>query len=82
MTTLKDLTNEEISIIKARILRGDKYQEIASDYRLNQGRIAHLKYGRKYPHIAPAEIPEKEHKLKDLQVSNDTSLSQSSIKKS
>jgi hypothetical protein len=56
MTTLRDLTAEDVSIIKARIIRGDKYSEIASDYRLNQGRIADIKFGRAYPEIKPADL--------------------------
>jgi hypothetical protein len=56
MATLKDLTEVEISVIKGRIKRGDKYSEIASDYRLNQGRIADIKFGRVFAEIKPAEL--------------------------
>jgi hypothetical protein len=56
MTTLKELTLKDVSLIKARIIRGDKYSEIAADYRLNQGRIADIKFGRAYPEVKPAEI--------------------------
>jgi hypothetical protein len=56
MATLRDLTAEQIAKIKARIIRGDKYSDIASDYRLNQGRIADLKFGRSYPDIRPARL--------------------------
>jgi hypothetical protein len=56
MASFKDLSSAEIAIIKARILRGDKYQDIAADYRLNQGRIADLKFGRKFPHVPPADL--------------------------
>jgi hypothetical protein len=55
MTQLNDLSAEQISVIKARIVRGDKYSEIASDYRLNQGRIADLKFGRRFADIVPAD---------------------------
>jgi hypothetical protein len=55
MTTIRDLSDQDIAIIKARIIRGEKYADIASDYRLNQGRIADLKFGRLRPEIAPAE---------------------------
>lgn len=55
---MKHLSRHEIAVIKARIRRGDKYVEIASDYRINQGRIADLKFGRIYPEVEPAEIPE------------------------
>jgi hypothetical protein len=43
---MKHLSKAEIAVIKARILRGDLYVDIASDYRINQGRIADLKFGR------------------------------------
>jgi hypothetical protein len=65
MATLKELSEAEIAIIKARIIRGDKYSDIASDYRVNQGRISDPKFGRLYPKVAPAKLnkPEarKEH---------------------
>ncbi len=57
MTTMRDLSDEDIAMIKARALRGEKYSEIASDYRLNQGRIADLKFGRIRPDIGPAQLP-------------------------
>lgn len=57
MATMKDLSEEDIAVIKARIKRGDKYADIASDYRLNQGRIADLKFGRIRPDVDPAKVP-------------------------
>jgi hypothetical protein len=60
MATVKDLSDQDIAIIKARIGQGEKYAEIASDYRLNQGRIADLKFGRIRPDIAPAQLSNKE----------------------
>lgn len=59
MPTLKDLSRAEIAVIKARILRGDKYEDIASDYRINQGRIADLKFGRACNDIEPADLSQK-----------------------
>ena len=53
---MKGLSRIEISVIKARILRGDKYAEIAADYRVNQGRIADLKFGRIHGDIEPADL--------------------------
>lgn len=53
---MKNLSKIEISVIKARILRGDKYAEIAADYRINQGRIADLKFGRIYKDVEPADL--------------------------
>jgi hypothetical protein len=55
---LKHLSKIEIAVIKARILRGDLYVEIASDYRINQGRIADLKFGRIHANIEPAVLEE------------------------
>ena len=57
MTTIRDLSDEDIAIIKARIDRGERYAEIASDYRINQGRIADLKFGRIRSDIKPAKLP-------------------------
>lgn len=53
---MKHLSKAEIAIIKARIARGDKYSEIASDYRVNQGRIADLKFGRIFADVKPADL--------------------------
>lgn len=53
---MKHLSTAEIAVIKGRICRGDKYAEIASDYRLNQGRIADLKYGRIFREVPPADL--------------------------
>jgi hypothetical protein len=56
MTTVKDLSDDDIANIKARIKRGEKYSDIASDYRLNQGRIADLKFGRIRPDVKAAKL--------------------------
>lgn len=53
---MKHLSKSEIAVIKGRILRGDKYSEIASDYRINQGRIADLKFGRIHKEVQPADL--------------------------
>lgn len=53
---MKNLSGIEISVIKARIIRGDKYSKIAADYRINQGRLSDLKYGRIYTEIKPAQL--------------------------
>lgn len=53
---MKHLSKAEIAVIKARILRGDKYSDIAADYRINQGRIADLKFGRVHPDVMPADL--------------------------
>jgi hypothetical protein len=56
MTTVSELSDNDIAVIKARIERGDKYSDIASDYRLNQGRIADIKFGRIRRDVKPAEL--------------------------
>lgn len=53
---MKHLSKAEIAIIKARIARGDKYSDIAADYRINQGRVADLKFGRICPEVPPADL--------------------------
>ena len=53
---MKHLSKAEIAVIKARILRGDRYVDIASDYRINQGRIADLQFGRIFGEIVPADL--------------------------
>jgi len=53
---MRHLSKAEISVIKGRILRGDKYAEIAADYRINQGRIADLKFGRIFPEVIAADL--------------------------
>jgi hypothetical protein len=56
---MKHLSKAEIAVIKARIRRGDKYVDIASDYRINQGRIADLKFGRIHEDVPPADLTQK-----------------------
>lgn len=56
---MKHLSKIEIAVIKARILRGDKYAEIAADYRINQGRLADLKYRRIYAEVQPADLSDR-----------------------
>ncbi|KRQ94384.1 hypothetical protein CP49_36930 [Bradyrhizobium valentinum] len=55
----KHLSKAEIAIVKARILRGDRYVDIASDYRLNQGRLADLKFGRIHADVEPANLDDR-----------------------
>lgn len=56
---MKHLSSAEIAIVKARILRGDRYVDIASDYRLNQGRLADLKFGRICADVEPAVLDDR-----------------------
>lgn len=50
------LTPRDIAVIKARLLRGDHYHDVAADYRLSHWRLADLKFGRLWPEIAPATL--------------------------
>ena len=60
---MKHLSNAEIAVIKARILRGDKYAEIAADYRINQGRIADLKFGRIHRDVEPVDLSDTQERV-------------------
>lgn len=53
---MKHLSEIEIAVIKARIIRGDRYSDISADYRINIGRLSDMKYGRIYHHIKPAVL--------------------------
>jgi hypothetical protein len=53
---MKHLSLAEIAVIKARILRGDLYAEIAADYRINQGRLSDLKFGRIFRDVTPTQL--------------------------
>jgi len=53
---MKHLSHIEIAVIKARILRGDLYHDIAADYRINIGRLSDLKHGRIHRKVAPADL--------------------------
>ena len=56
---MKHLSEAEIAVIKARIERGDRYQDIAADFRINQGRLSDLKYGRIFEEIPPAKLDKR-----------------------
>lgn len=54
------LTEHDASVIKGMILRGDHSQDIAAWFGVNQGRIAEIKKGDRFPGIAPiptGELP-------------------------
>ena len=53
---MKHLSLEEIAVIKARIQRGDRYSDIAADYRVNIGRLSELKYGKIFPNVVAAQL--------------------------
>ncbi|MGY6547968.1 MAG: hypothetical protein ACXIU7_03040 [Roseinatronobacter sp.] len=56
MATVTKLTPQEVSIIKARIVRGDYQHRIAADFDLNQGRISEIATGKRFPQIPPAPM--------------------------
>ena len=56
MATVTKLTPQEVSIIKARIVRGDYQHRIAADFDLNQGRISEIATGKRFSHIPPAPM--------------------------
>ncbi len=57
MASITKLTLDDVSTIKARILRGDFQHRIAADYDLNQGRISEIAKGRRFGHVPPAADP-------------------------
>ena len=50
------LSTIEITVIRARILRGDRYHDIAADYRVDQGRLSDVEHGPIFPTIVPARL--------------------------
>jgi hypothetical protein len=55
MALVSELSREDVAIIKARIVRGDKQHRIAADYDLNQGRISEIKHGKLFSEVPPAD---------------------------
>lgn len=54
----QELTPEMVPVIKLAREKGYNYAHIASHYRINQGRIADVMKGRRFPDIPPAkELP-------------------------
>lgn len=56
MASVTKLTPDEVSIIKARLLRGDYQHRIAADYDLNQGRISEIAKGKRFALVPPANL--------------------------
>jgi hypothetical protein len=54
MASISQLTPEQVSIIKARLRRGDFQHRIAADFDLNQGRISEIATGKRFPEVPPA----------------------------
>lgn len=56
MASIKGLTHHDVSIIKARLLKGEFQHRIAADYDLNQGRICEIATGKRFAHVSPATL--------------------------
>lgn len=50
----QELTPEMVPVIKLARAKGYNYALIASHYKINQGRIADVMKGRRFPEIPPA----------------------------
>ncbi|MDK4731529.1 hypothetical protein [Rhizobium sp. CNPSo 3490] len=56
------ISERDASLIKGMIDRGDRHHDIAAFFGLNQGRIAEIKDGTRFPNVAaasPDELPPK-----------------------
>lgn len=56
------LTKFDAALIRGMILRGDRNHDIAAFFGVNQGRVAEVKDGSRFPEIEPAdpdELPPK-----------------------
>lgn len=51
----QELTPEMVPVIKLARAKGYNYALIASHYKINQGRIADVMKGRRFPDIPPAD---------------------------
>jgi hypothetical protein len=55
----QELTPEMVPVIKLARAKGYNYALIASHFRINQGRIADVMKGRRFPEVQPAaELPQ------------------------
>ena len=59
MASISELTPSDVSMIKARLLKGEFQHRIAADYDLNQGRISEIAKGKRFDHIPAASRPTK-----------------------
>jgi hypothetical protein len=56
------ITERDAALIRGMINRGDRHHDIAAFFGLNQGRIAEVKCGERFPDVPPAsaeELPPK-----------------------
>jgi hypothetical protein len=49
------LTKQDAALIRGMIHRGDRHHDIAAFFGVNQGRIAEIKDGSRYPGVLPAD---------------------------
>ena len=59
MASIKGLTHHDVSIIKARLSRGEFQHRIAADYDLTQGRICEIATGKRFAHVPPATLSDE-----------------------
>lgn len=57
MASVRELTPEDIGVIKARLLRGDLQHRIAAAYDINSGRISEINTGKRFQGIQPNMEP-------------------------
>ncbi len=50
----RTLTEDEVAIIKRRLLRREFQHRIAADFDVNPGRISEIKTGKAWKHVPPA----------------------------
>jgi hypothetical protein len=55
MASIRELTPEDIGVIKARLLRGELQHRIAAAYDINAGRISEINTGQRFADI-PAKV--------------------------
>ncbi|MGH6763019.1 MAG: hypothetical protein ACRECW_15705 [Phyllobacterium sp.] len=56
------INERDVALIRGMIERGDRHHDIAAFFGLNQGRIAEVKDGTRFPEVPPAspdELPPK-----------------------
>lgn len=56
------ITKSDAALIRGMIIRGDRHHDIAAFFGVNQGRVAEIKDGTRFPDVAPAdrdELPPK-----------------------
>jgi hypothetical protein len=54
----RSLTAEDAALIRGMIRRGDRHHDIAAFFGVNQGRIAEVKDGSRFPGVLPADADE------------------------